>query len=82
MNILGFNFTRRNYMLYFGYHDVGGGGHGLVEVLLRHPVLKISGLVRLPGANKSNIGAQCFFKNIIFTVDNLYFLSFGNHSTG
>ena len=71
-------FAYRNNLFYFGNHQISSGRHSLVEVIFGHAVLQIPCGIGSPRPNKGHVAAQCFDKNLLFTVNDFGFSAFSN----
>ena len=79
MNLVGIQHPHLNNLFDFRDHQVSGGGHRLVKVILGHAVDEVTGPVGLPGADQRDITAQRRLKNIRLAVNDLGLPPRGQH---
>ena len=79
MNLVGIQRPHVNNLFDFGDHQVSGGGHRLVKVILGHAVDEVAGSVSPPGADQRDIAAQRRLKDVGLAVDDLSLSPFGQH---
>ena len=69
MNLVGVQRAHRHDELRFDDDQIGGGGHGPVEILLGHAVDQIARGVGLPGADEGHVAAQRGLEDVLHAVD-------------